>query len=205
MVLFITVFIDMVVLAFIWGPTMLSSTAMLSAENVDWYHNKRKGIGYGRGSLHFPHSLFFAAAWIVLYACISVALLLYIPYLTILDPLVPATYNQVVLICMVFINLWFNHMWSPIFFAMRSPLLALIDTFIVAGTAITACIYFGKEGVDTDVNVWWSFGLYGLYALWTIAALGMNLAWVIMTRSDPDMSKMHILGRLAELESMKNK
>ena len=72
-----------------------------------------------------------------------------------------------------FYHLFFNSIWSVIFFGFHLPFLALIDLLII----ILFVIYLAKAYKDLDAS---SFYLTIPYIIWILYAFVLNLSIVIL-------------------------
>ena len=109
-----------------------------------------------------PPSWVFAPVWTTLYILMSVAIWrIWIKF-----------FNTKIL-KIYFYHLFFNSIWSVIFFGFHLPFLALIDLLII----ILFVIYLAKAYKDLDAS---SFYLTIPYIIWILYAFVLNLSIVIL-------------------------
>ena len=109
-----------------------------------------------------PPSWVFAPVWTTLYILMSVAIWrIWIKF-----------FNTKIL-KIYFYHLFFNSIWSIIFFGFHLPFLALIDLLII----ILFVIYLAKAYKDLDAS---SFYLTIPYIIWILYAFVLNLSIVIL-------------------------
>jgi tryptophan-rich sensory protein len=116
---------------------------------------------------HLPAGLFFWV-WVALYALITAASILYI-----LDYEVdtPVDGNYMAVVALMFVNISLNHLWMNLFFSARSYFWAMVDTWLVFGTAVAILIMFAVTGH------WTCFGVYIAYPIWLAIASVLATIW----------------------------
>lgn len=157
----------------ITGGLIVAAVLLLGTtteEDVDWYKKRKAQV------LMAPPSWVFPVVWPILYVLITLAIILYelsplsapLPDIGTLE----ASYNYVVTMCLLAINIVANLWWTRIFFADRNAILALFDLMIVVATGVAA---FARMLIDGQTRSAW---MYFPYVVWTLFALVLNINWV---------------------------
>jgi tryptophan-rich sensory protein len=111
-----------------------------------------------------PPDWIFGPVWTVLYIMIAVSILIWIRY----TPRPRSTLIYLVLL----VHLVSNFIWTPLFFGLQSPRLALVDIVVLDATLVTLIILFHKTSPLAAF-------LLVPYLLWVSFATYLNLMFAI--------------------------
>ena len=127
-----------------------------NAESLQWYLDLVK-------SLLTPPNFVFPIVWSILYILMSISL--YLVWTS-------KVKNKGTALFLFFLQLFFNFIWSFIFFYHQSPGIALIDAACLWGTILATMIFFFRFSK-------WSSYLMVPYILWVSLAFYFNLfIWI---------------------------
>lgn len=113
-----------------------------------------------------PPSWAFGPAWTILYVLMAISI--WIVFLT-----KEKEEKKTPCYVVFFLQLFFNFMWSILFFGLRSPILALVDIFILLFFIMLNIFYFYK------VNKVAAFIMLP-YIIWVIFATTLNFSIVVL-------------------------
>jgi len=109
-----------------------------------------------------PPNWLFGPVWTILYAMLAICGW----------SLWNKSRQKPVMVC-YFAQLFFNALWSPLFFGMHQPLIALIDLMLVFGFA-GATLFLARKN-NPEVTT-----MFVPYCLWLAYALSLNAAIVVL-------------------------
>jgi len=149
---------------------MIFTEVQCGIVNMECYRANRVRYRETARKIRFmPRPYLFSIVWLILYMLVFVAMNLFYR-----DSF--STGNSDYLVDTITFLFWFNlvanKMWSPLFFQLRWPRVALALLCVVVLTGVTMEIIFAVNGK------WKEFGLFLLYPLWSIFVLYLNISWV---------------------------
>ena len=140
----------------LYGLGYLSANWGINQENAAWFDSIKPAIT--------PPNLVFAIVWNILYFFIAVSLFLAWQ--------AGGGYHRKLLVYAYGTNLFFNFIWTYIFFEMRNPLLAFADIILVLASIILIM------RVDEEISKE-AFQLMVPYLIWILFAIIINYFVVV--------------------------